>query len=136
MLITVQDTDLANQITQDDFIFNAAAPGYAPLLLAEIDWGTVTFAEYALTNQTLSHYLPHPGDSTHTPFPGDPAGFTTQVFENALGRAPAAAEITYYENVISQYSNGPLGALQGYAVALTGIALSPESYQHIAHLHS
>lgn len=121
MLIATQDLTLDQQITENNLIYNTTAPGVAPLRLAEIDWDPLTFAEYTLTNTPLAKFLPH------GTFSGDPVGFITQAYENALGRAPEAAGLAFYENVISHDHNG-------YALTLVGISLSNESYIHNPHI--
>ncbi len=54
----------------------------------------------------------------------DTAGFITSLYEHALGRAPEAGAIQWYESMI--IANGQ----NGIGMAIVGIATSGEAYQH------
>ena len=124
------------QIAEDALIFNAANPGAIQqygVLLTALDVGGIGYGEFTLTlGGNLSQYLPtvsvptsaHPNPPP--PSSGNPSGFVTQLFQNDLGRQPDPAALAYYGKMIS---DNPVNGI-GYAMALVGVALSPESYQH------
>lgn len=138
MLTFADASALASQIEQDALIYNAANPGALLPLPVAILQGGLSFAEYTLTQGgNLVPYMPHDSTPPNSVYPngiaasaGDPAGFITQLYSNDLGRAPTAADITFYEGVIS---GSPTNA-EGYAMTLLYIGVSPESQQHNAHL--
>lgn len=113
---------LANQMTQDELIFNALNPGASAPLISAITWGGETFAEYTLTSNagSLARYLPTPTSV------GDVDAFITGVFGNSLGRVPAASDISFYEHVVTAAPT----AFQGFADIVLFVGLSPESYHH------
>jgi hypothetical protein len=126
-------TALAAQIIQNELTWNALNPGYQAPLVQSLDWSGVTFAGYALTlGSTTGLGADLPTVSTPTALypnpppasPGNPAAFITGLFENAVGRAPVAADLAYYSAEIAA------DPVNGYATVLLGIASSPESYHH------
>lgn len=117
MTTFTQASFLENQLVEDGLIFNALNPGSSLPLLGALTWGREDFAEYALTNSGgLARYL----DT------GNTDAFITGVFGNALGRAPSAGDLSFYEHVVSAAPS----AFQGFADVIMYVGLSAESYGH------
>jgi hypothetical protein len=127
-MTTVSTTDpyaLDRQIHLDSLIMNAVSPfgpGDSFPVFAALQWGGLTFAEYAFTlGGNLAQFYPLNGGA------GNPGAFVNQVFENALGRSASSSETAFYETVMSADANG-------WSETIMYVGLSPESQVHNAHL--